>query len=495
MDRYGYGYIQRYTRFSRSSARDAKDAHMKKLVSAMAIAALPLSACTTVGPNYRAPQSASLGVPDTYHSLAQPAPSPEQLATWWQRFGDPELDRLVDQAVTGNLDLAVATARLRQARESVVQARAGRLPSVGASAGAGENFDSDGNSSTSLSLGADAAWELDLFGGIGRGIEAARADAESVGYDLAAVRVAMIGEVASNYIQARLARAQLQTARDSLRIADENLDIAGWRVRAGLVSSLDSEQARAQRAQTAASIPNIESRFASAAYRLAVLTGEAPGALTDRLAATQPIPVGPEAIAIGIPADTLRQRPDVRSAERSLAAQTARIGVAEAQLLPSLRLTGNIGTSALGLGSLFDLVTGGVFAGLSQSLFEGGRLRSQVRSQEVAAEAALATYRKTVLTALEDVENALVALQAAKERQAEFAIALDAATNTAIMARSQYRAGLTDFQTLLEAERSLLSARDGIDSSRADQALAIVQLYGALGGGWDPLAPSTGVSS
>lgn len=457
-------------------------------------ALLTVAACTS-GPDYRPPATAALGVPGSYYNQANATP-PQDLATWWERFKDPVLNRLIDEATAGNLDLAVAAAHLRQARESLVQARAGRLPSVTASAGAGETADTHGNDRSSFSLGADAAWEADLFGGISRGIEAARADAESTYFDLESVRVATVAEVASNYVLARLAQQQLQTARDTLRIADDNLQIAQWRVQAGLVSSLDAEQARAQRAQTAASIPALESDFASATYRLAVLTGQAPGAVSGLMAQPQPIPTGPDAIAVGIPADTLRQRPDVRAAERNLAAATARIGVAEAQLYPDLRLTGNIGTSALSIGGLVDAITGSIFAGLSQTLFDGGRLRSQVRSQEAAAEGALASYHQSVLTALEDVENGLVALKTAKAREAQFAIALEAANNTAILARSQYRAGLTDFQTLLEAERSLLSARDGLNNSRAQEALALVQLYQALGGGWDPLAaPPIGTAS
>lgn len=456
-----------------------------KLVATSLLLALPLSACATVGPNYRAPEAATLDIPEAYQGgAAQSAPA--DLARWWEQLGDSLLNKLVEQAVAGNLDLAVAEARLRQAREAVVQARSAQVPAVDASASAGRNFDSEGPDNSSFSLGADASWEADLFGGIRRSVEAARADAQASGYDLAAVRVALIGDVVANYIQARLAQQRLQIAKDTLAIAQDNLEIAGWRVRAGLVSSLDEEQARGQRAQTAASIPIIESSIASATYRLAVLTGQTPGALTAELAAAEPIPTAPGAIAVGIPADTLRQRPDVRAAERELAAQTARIGVAKAQLYPGLRLTGNIGTSALSLGSLFDAVTGGIFAGLGQTLFDGGRIRSEVRSQRAAADGALASYRQSVLGALEDVENGLVALKASQERQRQFAIALDASSNQAILARSQYRAGLTDFQTLLEAERALLSARDGLSSSKADQALAIVQLYRALGGGWNP---------
>jgi multidrug efflux system outer membrane protein len=448
---------------------------------------LALAACT-VGPNYRPPVAGALAVPDAYYGReAQPAPA--GLARWWERFDDPLLARLIGEASAGNLDLALASTRLVQARESLVQARTGLVPSVGASAGAGRDF-GPGNDRNSFNAGADASWEIDLFGRIRRGIEAAGADAQAVYYDREALRVAIAAEVATNYIQARLAQERLVIARDTLAIADYNLQIARWRVEAGLVSSLDSEQARAARAQTAASIPNIENAFTSATYRLAVLTGRAPGALTAELSAAKPIPRGPAEVATGIPADTLRQRPDVRSAERSLAAQTARIGVAEAQLLPALRLSGNIGTSALSLGGLFEAITGGIFSSLSQTLFDGGRLRSQVRAQQAATQGELAAYRQSVLTSLEDVENALLALRSARERQAQFAIALEAATNTAILARIQYRSGLTDFRQLLEAERSLLSARDGLVAGRADEALALVQLYRALGGGWDPEAAS-----
>ena len=462
---------------------------MRRIAAPLCV--LSLAACS-VGPNYRPPAPAALSVPDTFYTRDAQAAQPAELAHWWERFDDPLLARLIGEASAGNLDLAQAAARLTQARESVAQARAGLVPTVGASAGAGRDV-GPGNDRTSFSVGADAAWEIDLFGRIRRGIEAAGADAEGVYYDREALRVAIAAEVATNYIQARLAQERLALARDTLAIADDNLQIAGWRVQAGLVSSLDSEQARAARAQTAASIPNIENAFTSATYRLAVLTGRAPGALTGELTQAKPIPRGPAEVAVGIPADTLRQRPDIRSAERTLAAQTARIGVAEAQLYPALRLSGNIGTSAFSLGGLFNAITGGIFSSLSQTLFDGGRLRSQVRSQQAATEGALAAYRQSVLTSLEDVENALLALRSARERQVQFTIALDAANNSAILARIQYRSGLTDFQQLLEAERSLLSARDGLVGSRGDEALSLVQLYRALGGGWDPeAAPDIG---
>lgn len=443
-----------------------------------------LSGCT-LGPNYRPPAPATLQVPDTWYQRGTQE-SPD-LSRWWERFNDPLLTRLIGEASASNLDLAAASSRLVQARESLVQARAGLVPTVGASGSVGRTVGA-GNDRTSFNVGADASWEVDLFGRIRRGIEAAGADAESVWYDREALRVAIVAELATNYIQARLTQERVALAREDLAIAEDNLQIAEWRRQAGLVSSLDTEQARAVRAQTAAAIPSLERSFAGATYRIAVLTGRPPGALTAELEAMKPVPRGARDVAAGIPADTLRQRPDVRSAERSLAAATARIGVAQAQLYPGLRLSGNIGTSAFSLGGLFSAITGSILAGIDQTLFDGGRLRSQLRSQQAATEGALASYRQSVLTALEDVENALAALNAARARQVELTTALEAANNSAILARIQYRSGLTSFDQLLAVESRLVSARDGLATSRADESLALVQLYRALGGGWDPTA-------
>jgi NodT family efflux transporter outer membrane factor (OMF) lipoprotein len=411
--------------------------------------------------------------------------------TWWTKLNDPVLDQLVGRALGANIDLAVARARLLEARESLVQAQAGRLPTVGTTASAGLTIDENGHRSGNYSLGADASWETDLFGGVRRSVESARAAAQSSAYDLAFVQVSLVGDLVADYVTARLAQQRAALARQNLSIADDNLQIARWRLQAGLVSSLDVEQARGERAQIAAAIPTYEQNFSSAAYRIGILTGEPPAALLEMLKGASPLPQAPVSIAAGIPADVLRRRPDVRSAERTLAAETARIGVAEANLYPDLRLAGNIGTSGLSLGGLVDAITGNLFATLTQTIFDAGRTRSQVRSQQAAAQAALATYKKTVLTALQDVENGLVALETAQQRLAQFEVALDAAQNQAILARSEYRSGLTDFQTLLEAERSLITARDGALTSRADETLAVVQLYRALGGGWNPAEGSS----
>ncbi|WP_242137752.1 efflux transporter outer membrane subunit [Sphingomonas sp. TREG-RG-20F-R18-01] len=466
----------------------------------------PLVACT-VGPNYHPATPAALGVPDAY-SVPLPAQARGDLTAWWTRFDDPLLTSVVERARANNLDIAQALARLRQAREALVQSRAQLLPTLSGSAGytrsqsivggtttlpGGATIVTGRGSGDTLSLGLDVQYQVGLFGEIRRTIESSRAQYETSGYDLATVLLSTEAEAARNYMLARLYQAQLANARASLRVQDDNLEIAGFRVQAGLVSSLDVEQARSQRASTAATIPTIEQNYNAAVSRIGVLTGQAPGALKGELAATRPIPAGPDSVAIGVPLDTLRQRPDVRAAERQLAATTAQIGVAKAQLYPALAISGSLSTDASKLGSLFQTIAGQVFAGLTQAIFNGGRLRAQVRSNEAAADGAFAAYKSTVLQGLEDVENAVVALDSAKRRAEQFAIALDAANNSAILSRTQYRAGLTDFVTLNTTETSLLNARNGLSQAQSDRATALVQLFLALGGGWDSTADPTAV--
>lgn len=467
-----------------------------------------LSACS-VGPAYKPQSAASLGVPDAWSVTAPP--SRADLTRWWQTFDDPVLGQLVEQAAASNLDIAQATARLRQAREALTVARADLFPSLSGSAsysrsepirggGAtqtlpdGTVVSAGGGGRSSFSLGLDAGYQADLFGGVRSSVAASRAQYEGAGFDYATVLLSVQSEVARNYVLARAYQAQLENARASLAIQDDNLEIAGFRVQAGLVSSLDAEQARASRAQTAAGIPQVEQQYNAAVSRIGVLTGQAPGALKPMLEAVRPIPVGPESIAAGIPADVLRQRPDVRAAERNLAATTAQIGVARAQLFPLLNISGSLSANSTSFSNVLDTITGGLFAGLSQAIFNGGRLNAQVRSSRAAADAAFAAYKSSVLTALEDVENALMALRSANERERQFAVAFDAANNSVILARSQYRTGLVDFTTLNTQEASLVSARNGLVQARSDRATALIALYTALGGGWDasvtPTAPN-----
>lgn len=471
---------------------------------------LPIAACSS-GPDYRPTTASELGVPESF-SVPADERAREDLGRWWRTFDDPLLTDIVERAREANLDVRQAWARLRQARESLVQTRAGLFPTVGASAGASRSEPLRGSSTTvtlpdgtvttvsqggntSFSIGADASYQADLFGGVRRSVEAARAGFEASGLDYATVRISIEAETARNYVLARLAQAQLANARASLALQDDNLEIAGWRVQAGLVSSLDREQARAQRAQTAATIPSLEATYNGFVSRLGVLTGQAPGALKAELEAAKPIPRGPASVATGIPADALRHRPDVRAAERRLAAATAQIGVATAQLYPALAIGGSIDAGAGALSSIADVITGRLFANIAQTIFDAGRTRSQIRASEAAAEGAFLDYKQTVLTALEDIETALVALETAQRREGEFRTALEAADNQALLARLQYRSGLSDFLLLNQAEAQLLSARNGLSQAQSDQATALIQLYLALGGGWQgetfPEAPAS----
>ena len=441
-----------------------------------------LGACATPTVEIAQPD---IAVPAQWQ-IADPAPVSADLTEYWTLLGDPLLSDFVEQAILENRDLAQSAARLEQARFSLVQARAGYLPSVSATGGVNRDVGDLSRDGVQFSLGADAAWELDLFGQISGSVAAARGELAAQGYSLADLQRLIVGQVAIATINARATAEQLAIARSTLEYQDDNLQIARWRNQAGLVSSLDVEQARTQRAQTAATIPLLESNLYATANSISTLIGEPPGRALNAIIATEPEPVPAPPLLAGFeaPAEVLRRRPDVRSAEAALFASTARIGVARAQLLPLVRLSGNIGTGPVTGGNLFDIVTGGLFAGVSQLIFDGGRTAAQVDIAQAGADVSLAAWEQSILNALEDVETAAVDQRTSDERVAINEEALDAAENSALLARSQYQAGLTDFRTLLTAENQLLSARNQLVAAQADRAIAFVRLTQALGGGW-----------
>jgi NodT family efflux transporter outer membrane factor (OMF) lipoprotein len=443
---------------------------------------LAVAGCATPNPP---PANAGIAVPERW-AESETAPLTADVAQYWTQLGDPLLTQLVEQALTNNLDLAQSAARLEQARAQLASARAAFFPQVSASGGASKDVGDFAQKKLGFNAGLDASWEADLFGQISGNVAASRADLAAAGYSLADLQRVIAGQVALTTIQARATALQLAIARDTLKYQDDNLQIARWRVQAGLVSSLDVEQARGQRAQTAATIPLLESNLAASANALSTLIGEPPGRVLGLLQGSEVMPTPPETAGFGAPAEVLRRRPDVRGAEQTLIGNSARVGVARAQLLPLLRLTGNVGSSSVGIDSLFDVITGGVFATLSQLIFDGGRTRAQVRGAEAAAQGSLAAWRLQILTALEEVESAGVDLKSARERVAIQGVALDASSNAALLARSQYQAGLTDFRDLLTSENQLLSARNAVVSAEADRASAFVRLTQALGGGWSP---------
>lgn len=458
----------------------------------LGLAAVVCLAGCTVGPNHRRPEAtlpAGWAGAAPSEGLVADSASRAELARWWTSLGDPALTALVETALSQNLDLRRARARLRESRARATIAGARRLPEVGASASASHGGTTatpgaDGlTTSNSLRGGFDASWEVDLFGGIRRGVEAVEADRESAEANLDAAAVSLVAEVARAYTEITTLWLRLGIARDSLASQTETLQLTEYRANAGLVSDQDVAQARASLEQTRARIPDLESAAAEAEHRLSILLGQAP--TRGRVAQATRLPAVPERVAIGIPADTLRQRPDVRAAERRLAAETARVGVAEAARYPSLTLSGSIGLEAL-------MQDAGSSGGLAYSLlgriaapiFNGGRLEAAVDAQDAVREQALVDYQKAILDALKEVEDALVSLARSRERSAALEQAALAARSAAEMARQRYGAGLIDFQPVLETERTVLSVADNRASSQADEVLALIRLYKALGGGW-----------
>lgn len=455
--------------------------------------ALLFVAGCTAGPEPRTPTPEALGLPAEFLAApARQAAPTGDVGAWWSRFDDPVLSGLVEQALVTNTDIDAAGARVRAARASLKAARAGAWPTLdaGVSASRLEPVGSDArvDARNTYSAGFDASYELDLFGGQRRTRQAAAADLAAVEADLHATQLSVAAEVALNYVDARLAQRQLAIARSNLQAQDETLQIVQWRVQAGLVSALDLEQARQLRAQTAATVPAREQNLAGARNRLAVLTGAAPGAVNALLEPATPIPLA-VAADVSLPADMVRRRPDVTAAERSLAAETARIGVREAELYPSLGISGYLRGNTSNWGDLTNASIGGLAASLTAPLFQGGRLRAAVEQQRAAALQALAAYRATLLVALEEAENALVAVDVSARRERELIVAEEAARNAAALARSQYQAGIIDFSALLDAERTLLTSESGRATAQADRATAAVQLFKALGGGWE-VAPA-----
>jgi NodT family efflux transporter outer membrane factor (OMF) lipoprotein len=463
---------------------------------ALFLVAAMLGGCSflpSVGPDYQSPE---LSLPARWTlplaEASSAAPNAASLARWWRQFGDPQLDALIDAALAGSLDLRLAQVRLRQARASREQALAGYYPSLSASTGSKRNKPSPAVSpiattTTTYDAGFDASWEIDLFGGTRRGVEAASADLAASQASLDGARVSLVAEVARNLIELRSFQRRLNIARDNLASQSETLQITEWRYQAGLAAGSDVEQARTSREQTRASIPDLEVGQTGAENRLAVLLGRNPGSLHEQLAAARPLPALPESVASGIPADILRQRPDLIAAERTLAAETARVGQKLAKRFPSLNLGASFGWQAYSFAALggAGTVARAASATLAATLFDGGRLRSAVDIQSAVQEQALVSYQSSVLGALEEVENALKSYAAGRERVEARRAAAEAARNAAQLSRQMYASGLADFQKVLETERTRLSAEDSLATAEAGMRTSLIALYKALGGGWE----------
>ena len=416
------------------------------------------------------------------------------LAQWWQRFGDAELSALVETALQANTRVASAQAALRQARALRDAAAGTLLPSLSLGASASRSRSGQGSGaidSRSVKSGFDASWEPDVFGGNAAALAEREASTRASAASLGDVQVAIAAEVALNYITLRGSQQRLEIARANLAAQEETLQLTQWRLQAGLTTSLEAEQARSAAEQTRATLPTLQTARNQAAHALALLTGRTPEALAPLMrGAAAPVPLPTQDLTLAFPADTLRQRPDVRAAEANLAAALARVAQADAARLPGFRLSGSLGLSAASLSALGDsaALLRSLLASVSLPLFDGGTLAAQQRAAQAGAEQQRAAYEGALLTALQEVEDALVALRNDRTRLATLQRAADAAANAALLARQRHASGLVDFQTVLDTQRTLLSTQDGVASAIASVAADHVRLYKALGGGWQPEA-------
>jgi len=463
---------------------------------AAVLAILILAGCATVGPDYVPPDTP---VAATWHTqlkggLAVGEQDPQTLAAWWTTLNDPELSSLTYRAVSGNLDLKKARARVREARARRGIAKADLFPALNAAGSATWSRTSKdtgtGKTSELYNASFDAGWELDLFGGVRRSVEAAGADLQASQEDLRNVLVSLLAEVALNYVEVRTLQARLAVAEANLEAQSETCQLTQWRYEAGLSDGLAVQQARYNLESTRSQIPTLRTGLEETMNRIAVLLGEQPGKVHAELEKRGPIPVTPPEVAVGVPADLLRRRPDVRQAERQLAAQTARIGAATADLYPKLTLSGSIGLEALSLNNASPgilTLSGG--PQITWAIFKAGAIRQNIEVQSALQEQALIQYEATILGALEEVENALKAYAEEQRRRDDLREATDAAQKAVDLAQHKYQAGLTDFNNVLDAQRSLLSFQEQLTQSDGTVTSNLVRLYKALGGGWTSMAP------
>ena len=462
------------------------------------VSLIPLAGCLSVGPDYEQPKTST---PAEWNArmtsgLSPAVANPQTLSRWWTVLNDPILTDLMERARAGNRDLRQAEARVREARAQRGMAKADLFPSISANGSAVRARSSEetglGGTGNLFTPGFDAGWELDVFGGKRRALEAASATWQAQQENLHDVLVSLFAEVAFDYVNVRSYQTQLAITESNLVAQTESHDLARWRHEAGLATQLDMDQARLNLEQTRADIPALRTALEQTKHRLAILLGQTPGALDELLAEPHPVPVAPVEVAVGVPADVLRNRPDVRRAERNLAAQTAQIGVAKAARYPNFSLLGSIGWESRVFDTLFSSGARTAQAGASTALtlFDAGRIRRNIDVQTARQEQALNLYEGAVLIALGDVEDALVAYANGHVRRQSLAAAVEAAQSAFDLARNQYAAGIIGFQTMLDAQRSLLLVQNQLVSGDADVTSSLIRLYKALGGGWNSTPPA-----
>ncbi|HEV3026956.1 MAG TPA: efflux transporter outer membrane subunit [Planctomycetota bacterium] len=459
---------------------------------------LALAACS-VGPDYQKPVSSVPADWSEKGSALDPAASrvttqAAQVAEWWKSFKDAELTSLMERAAQSNLDLKLAESRIREARGLRGVSAGALLPAVNASAGYSRNRESEnvpipgaGMQSNLYQAGFDASWELDVFGGIRRTVEAADAEVEASIEARRDVLVTLLAEVGRNYLEVRGFQAQIGIARQNLDAQKKTLELTQARFLAGRAAELDVVRAQAQVSTTASQLPVLENQRIQATHRLGVLLGREPGLLREELASVALIPAPPPEVPVGLPSELLRRRPDLRQAERELAAASARIGVATADLYPKFSLTGFFALESINASDFAKWGSRAWSVGptIQWSIFQGGRIRARIEVENARQEQAAILYERSILVALQEVEDALVAYSQEQAHRVELSDSVAANVKAVDLANQRYTQGLVDFLSVLDAQRSLYVSQDALVLSERRISGDLVALYKALGGGWE----------
>lgn len=464
------------------------------IAAALLGSTLVLPSCA-VGPDYKKPESR---VPENWHQTLEGgavAGQPADLARWWTTLNDPALDGLIERAVKGNHDLRIASARLREARAQRGVVAADQYPTVNVdgsytrertsdniASGFGSNGETD-----DYQVGFDAAWEIDIWGRVRRNVEAADADLGAAEESRRDVLITLLAEVARNYVELRSLQERVAIAQANTLSQQQTLDLSKARFKAGLSSDLDVARAESQLNLTKSQVPALNALTQASIHRLGVLVGQEPGAMAQELELVKALPVKPAQVPVGLPSDLLRRRPDIRQAERALAAATARIGVAEGDLFPRFSLTGSFGFESDNVGRLFEGNSRfwAIGPAVRWPIFDAGRIRNNVKVQNARQEQAVALYEKVILTSLEDVENSLVSYAREQDRRQALVDSESSAKRATDLATELYSRGLTDFLSVLEAQRQLFAAQDLRAQSDRTVLTDLIALYKSLGGEWD----------
>jgi len=478
---------------------------MKYLTFFLVVLTFLLQACM-VGPDYNKPNT-ELGEDWVGKSVSKQYSNQEPDITWWESLGDPQLTAYVKEAVNSNYDLVVASARVIESRALRGVASSAFYPQIDSDTSY-QRFRQSENGVIAIGTlsdlgfadkqgdlyqaGFDAFWEIDIFGGTRRSVEAATARLEAAVENRRDILISVIAEVARNYIELRGAQRGLAVSENNIRIQTDTLKLVENKYKAGLSSELDVARARAQLESTKASVPPIRASIRASAYRIAVLLGKEPRALLEELLATKPIPVTPDVVPVGLQSDLLLRRPDIRRVERELKAANADIGVATAELFPRFFITGGAGLESVSFADFFKASSSiwSIGPSVPWPVFQGGRIRSNIKATEARESAELARYKQTVLLALEEVESSLVRYAEQELERRSLSEAVEASQKAVDLAEVVYDKGLADFLTVLDAERTLTDFEDRLVRSETDLVINLISLYKALGGGWQAFEDS-----